>query len=127
MWNHLFFVGSLGTAVAQGAMLAGVITGFRGGPLFIAFELLVGIGLAGGYALLGATWLAIKTEGDLHRRALKWSKVAVLLAAAGVAAISLATPFASVGIMEKWFAWPRLLLLSPLTLLTAGAVRGVPL
>src|SRR5258706_919670 len=125
MWNHLFFVGSLGTAVAQGAMLAGVITGFRGGSLFIAFEVLVGIGLAGAYALLGATWLAIKTEGDLHARALKWSKTAVLLAAAGVAAISLATPFASAGVMEKWFAWPRLLWLSPLPLLTAAALPGI--
>jgi cytochrome d ubiquinol oxidase subunit II len=125
MWNHLFFVGSLGTALAQGAILAGVITGFQGGPLFIAFEFLVGIGLAGGYALLGATWLAIKTEGDLHARALKWSKAAVLLAATGVAAISLATPFASAGIMEKWFAWPRWLWLSPLPLLTAAAFAGI--
>ena len=125
MWNHLFFVGSLGTAVAQGAMLAGVITGFRSGALFIAFEFLVGIGLAGAYALLGATWLAIKTEGDLHVRALKWSKAAAFLAAAGVAAISLATPFASAGIMEKWFAWPRLLWLSPLPLLTAAAFAGI--
>ncbi len=125
MWNHLFFVGSLGTAIAQGAMLAGVITGFRGGMMFIAFELLVGIGLAGGYVLLGATWLAIKTEGDLHARALKWSRAAVLLAAAGVAAISLATPFASASMMEKWFAWPRLLWLSPLPLLTAAAFAGI--
>ena len=125
MWNHLFFVGSLGTAIAQGAMLAAVITGFRAGPLFVAFELLVGIGLAGGYALLGATWLAIKTEGELHKRALKWSKAAAFFAGAGVAAISLATPFASAGIMEKWFAWPRLLWLSPLPLLTAAAFAGI--
>jgi cytochrome d ubiquinol oxidase subunit II len=125
MWNHLFFIGSLGTAIAQGAMLAGVITGFRGGPAFIAFEFLVGVGLAGGYALLGSTWLAIKTEGDLHARALGWSKAAALLAAAGVAAISLATPFASAGIMEKWFSWPRLLWLSPLPLLTVAAFAGI--
>ena len=125
MWNHLFFVGSLGAAIAQGAMLAGVITGFHSGALFIAFELLVGIGLAGGYALLGATWLAIKTEGDLHARALKWSQAAAFLAAAGVAAISVATPFASAGIMEKWIAWPRLLWLSPLPLLTAAAFAGI--
>ena len=49
----------------------------------------------------------------------------MLLAAAGVAAISLATPFASAGIMEKWFAWPRLLWLSPLPLLTAAAFAGI--
>ncbi len=127
MWNHLFFVGSLGAAIAQGAMLAGIITGFRGGAMFIAFEFLVGIGLAGAYSLLGATWLAIKTEGELHQRALKWSKAAALLAAAGVAAISLATPFASAGIMEKWFAWPRWLWLSPLPLLTTVAFVAIVL
>lgn len=125
MWNRLFFVGSLGAAIAQGAMLAGIITGFKGGPPFIAFELLVGAGLAGAYALLGSTWLVIKTEGDLHRRALRWAYGAVVLAGICVAAISLATPFASAGIMEKWFAWPRLLWLSPLPLLTVAAFAGI--
>ena len=125
LWNRLFFVGSLGTAVAQGMMLGGVVTGFREGPQFVGFELLVGLGLAGGYALLGATWLVIKTEGDLQARALRWGKGAVFVAAAGVAAISLATPFASGNIMEKWFVWPRLLWLSPLPVLTAAAFAGI--
>ena len=125
MWNHLFFIGSLGASVAQGAMLAGVITGFQRAPLYLAFELLVGAGLAGAYALLGSTWLLVKTEGDLHRRALRWAFAAVVLAAAGVAAISLATPFASAGIMEKWFSWPRMLWLSPLPLLTVAAFAGI--
>jgi cytochrome d ubiquinol oxidase subunit II len=125
MWNHLFFVGSLGASIAQGAMLAGMITGFRGEPAFVAFEFLVGAGLAGAYALLGSTWLVIKTEGDLHRRALRWAYGAVVLAGIGVAAVSLATPFASAGIMEKWFAWPRLLWLLPLPLLTAAAFVGI--
>jgi cytochrome d ubiquinol oxidase subunit II len=125
MWNRLFFVGSLLTGVAQGMMLGRVVTGFREGPLFLAFELLVGLGLAGGYALLGATWLVIKTEGDLHARALRWAKAAVFFAAGGVAAISLATPFASTGIMEKWFEWPRILWLSPLPILTTAAFAGI--
>jgi cytochrome d ubiquinol oxidase subunit II len=125
MWNRLFFVGSLAAAIAQGAMLAGVIAGFKGGAPYLAFELLVGAGLAGGYALLGATWLVVKTEGELHRRALRWAYGAVVLAAIGVAAISLATPFASAGIMEKWFAWPRMLWLSPLPLATAAAFAGI--
>jgi cytochrome bd ubiquinol oxidase subunit II len=112
MWNRLFFVGSLGTAIAQGMMLAGVITGFRSGGAFLAFELLVGIGLAGGYALLGSTWLVIKTEGDLNRRSLRWATVSMVLTVAGVAAISLATPFASERILEKWFSWPLMLWLS---------------
>ena len=69
--------------------------------------------------------MVIKTEGDLHRRALRWAYGAVVLAAVGVAAISLATPFASASMMEKWFAWPRLLWLSPLPLLTAAAFAGI--
>ncbi len=125
LWNRLFFVGSLGAAIAQGMMLAGVITGFREGALFVAFRLLVGVGLAGGYALLGATWLVIKTENDLHARALRWGIFAVILTATGVAAISLATPFMHAGIMEKWFSWPRFLWLTPLPLLTAAACAGI--
>jgi cytochrome bd ubiquinol oxidase subunit II len=125
MWNRLFFVGSLGAAIAQGMMLAGVITGFRGGAVFLAFELLVGIGLAGGYALLGSTWLVIKTEGELQRRSLRWATLSMVLTVAGVAAISLATPFASERILDKWFSWPLMLWLAPLPLLTAAAFIGI--
>jgi len=125
LWNRLFSVGSLVAGFAQGVMLAGVITGFAPGPGFVLFDLLVGAGLAGAYALLGATWLVLKTEGDLHARALRWSKAAVLLALAGVAAISVASPFASAGIMQKWFEWPRLLWLAPLPLGTAAAFVGI--
>ena len=37
-----------------------------------------------------------------------------------MAAISLATPFASPRLMEKWFAWPQMVWLSPLPVLTVG-------
>jgi cytochrome d ubiquinol oxidase subunit II len=125
LWNRLFFVGSFGAAVAQGMMLAGVITGFASGPLYVLFGLLVGLGLAGGYALLGAAWLVIKTEGALHAKALAWCRGALLLTIAGVAAISLATPFASGNVFERWFAWPNILLLAPLPIATAAACLGI--
>jgi cytochrome d ubiquinol oxidase subunit II len=125
LWNRLFFVGSLGASVAQGAMLAGVVTGFASGPLHVAFALLVGAGLAGAYALLGATWLVIKTEGALQAKALRWSHGALFFTVAGVAAISLATPFASGTVFARWFAWPGLLLLAPLPLATAAAFAGI--
>ncbi|MGW8269779.1 MAG: cytochrome d ubiquinol oxidase subunit II [Burkholderiales bacterium] len=125
LWNRLFSFGSLAMAIAQGYMLARVITGFPAGGWQVAFAALVGLGLAGGYALLGATWLVIKMEGDLQRRALRWSRAAAVLAALGVVAISLATPLASPRIVEKWFAWPVMLWLSPLPLLTAAAFVGI--
>jgi cytochrome d ubiquinol oxidase subunit II len=125
LWNRLFFVGSAAAGFAQGMMLAGVVTGFKSGSIYTLFAVLVGMGLAGGYALLGSTWLVLKTEGDLHARALRWSKLTVLLAAAGVAAISLATPFASAGILDKWFAWPRMAWLAALPLATVAAFAGI--
>jgi len=125
MWNRLFFVGSLGAAVAQGMMIAGVITGFKEGALAVGFEFLVGFGLAGAYALLGSTWLVIKSEGKLHRQALSWAVICTFVAAVGVILISVATPLASERLLEKWFSWPRVLWLSPLPILTAAAFAGV--
>jgi len=125
LWNRMFFVGSLGAAVMQGFMLGGVVTGFASGVAHLLFDLLVGIGLAGGYALLGATWLVIKTEGDLQRRALHWSRGALLLTMAGVAAISIATPFASSNVFDRWFVWPKIALLAPLPIATAAAFVAI--
>jgi cytochrome d ubiquinol oxidase subunit II len=125
LWNWLFSLGSLGMALAQGFMLARVITGFAHGGWQWAFGLLVALGLTGGYALLGATWLVIKMENELRRRALRWSRAAVVLTAIGVAAISLATPFASARIMDKWFSIPQILWLSLLPVLTAAALAGI--
>jgi cytochrome d ubiquinol oxidase subunit II len=125
LWNRLFFVGSLGAALAQGIMLAGVVTGFAEGPGFVAFGWAAGAGLAGAYALLGATWLVIKCEGDLQRKALAWSRYATAFAAAGVAAISLAMPFANPGIYAKWFTFEYFVRLAPLPVLTLAAFAGI--
>ncbi len=125
VWNHAFFYGSVIAAVAQGVMLGGVVTGLKPGTANLLFGLLVGVGLASGYALLGATWLVIKTEGDLRARALRWGQLALTGTVVGVAAISLATPFASPRIFEKWFDWPQALWLAPLPLLTGAACVGI--
>jgi cytochrome d ubiquinol oxidase subunit II len=125
LWNWLFSLGSLGMTVAQGFMLARVITGFADGAWQVAFGLLVALGLTGAYALLGATWLVIKMENELRRRALRWSRATVILTAVGVSAISVATPFASARIMDKWLGLPQMLWLAPLPILTAAALAGI--
>ena len=65
-------------AFCQGVILGGLIQGikvengaFAGGPFDWAtpFALLCGLGLVAGYALLGATWLVMKTEGSVAERA----------------------------------------------------------
>jgi len=125
LWNRIFWLGSLGAAMTQGLMLAGIVTGFAPGPAAALFGLLVGAGLAGGYALLGATWLVMKTEGPLQQRALRWSHGALVFTACGVLAISLATPFSNAGVYARWFTWPNVALLAPLPAACVAACAGI--
>jgi cytochrome bd ubiquinol oxidase subunit II len=118
LWNRVFYAGSLLATFSQGLMLGLYVTGFSGGAAQWAFAVLTGACLCAGYALLGATWLIIKTEGALQLKAVAWARGSLLLTGAGIAAISVATPLLSAQIFNKWFAWPNLFLLMPIPLAT---------
>ena len=120
LWDHAFFAGSLLAALTQGYMLGLYILGFASGWPSQLFAALTAIMLAGGYAFIGACWLIIKTEGDLQRRAVEWARRASWLTAAGIVAVSLATPLVSPRIFDKWFALPNLLVLAPVPIVTAA-------
>lgn len=117
-WNRAFFAGSLLAALTQGYMLGLLIVGFERSLPNMLFAALIGLGLAAGYCLLGAGWLIIKSEGDLQQRALTWGWRSLWLTAAGVLAVSVATPLISQAIFDKWFAIPNLFLLAPLPVFT---------
>jgi cytochrome bd ubiquinol oxidase subunit II len=118
-WDKAFYVGSLGAALSQGWMLGSYIIGFESGWHASAFAALIAFCLAAGYALLGATWLVFKTEGNLQLLAVKWARGALLLTALGVLSISVATPWVSQRIFDKWFTFPYVVLLAPLPVITA--------
>lgn len=120
LWNFLFYLGSLIASVAQGVMIGRLIVGFESGFLGWVFAFLVGICLPAGYALLGSTWLILKSEGELQKQAMGWAKVSLWLTAGGVGLVSIATPYFSPEIMNKWFVMPNILWLSPIPLLTAA-------
>jgi cytochrome d ubiquinol oxidase subunit II len=118
-WNRAFHAGSLVAALAQGVMLGRYVTGFEAGAWAWEFALFVGASLAAGYTLLGACWLLMKSEGELQRRAAAWGQRSLWLAAAGIAAISVATPLVSAYVFQKWFSFPNIVLLAPVPLMTA--------
>jgi cytochrome d ubiquinol oxidase subunit II len=122
LWNWLFWFGSFLASFAQGLMLGRYITGFHPGFGYYVFAMLVGASLCGGYVLLGAAWLILKTEGALHKKALAWARWGLLWVALGVALVSLATPLVSATVQAKWFDFPRTLalMLLPLATLAAG-------
>jgi cytochrome d ubiquinol oxidase subunit II len=119
LWDRAFFGGSLLASVAQGVMLGLTIVGFAQGWLQWLFALFIGACLAAGYSLLGATWLIMKTEGELQRKAVRWAHAALWLTALGIAAVSVVTPLVSPRIFDRWFTLTTLPLLAPIPLATA--------
>jgi cytochrome d ubiquinol oxidase subunit II len=124
LWNWLFWAGSFLASFSQGLMLGRYITGFEPGFGYLLFAMVVGASLCGGYVLLGATWLVLKTEGELQRKALAWSRWGLLWVALGVGLVSLATPMVSETVRAKWFDFPRTLALMalPAACLWAGFI-----
>jgi len=126
-WNLAFAAGSVVTSFAQGVILGGLIQGitvadgaFAGSPFdwLTPFSVLCGLGVVAGYGLLGATWLVMKTEGELAQRARRqaaWLLGAVLVF---MAAVSLYTPLAFPRIAERWFSLPNFYFLWPVPTLT---------
>ncbi len=125
LWDRAFIAGSLITALSQGFMLGVYIVGFEWSVVHTLFGLICGICLAAGYAFIGACWLVMKTEGDLQTKAIRWGRIFVWLTAAGLAVISLATPFVSERVFEKWFTLPYMLYLAPIPLATGALIIGV--
>ena len=121
LWNWLFWAGSFMASFFQGVMLGRYITGFAPGFGYWLFAAMVGAALCGGYVLLGATWLILKTEGALQKKALAWARWGLLWVALGVALVSLATPLVSETVRHKWFDFPRTLWLMILPAATIAA------
>ena len=89
IWDGGFFLGSTLVAFVQGAAIGAMMRGipvtngqFAGTPFgwLHPFAILTGIGLVLGYALLGAGWLVLKSEGELR----DWAYRRVVWLAAGV-------------------------------------------
>ncbi len=134
VWDKAFIGGSLVAAFFQGVVLGAYIDGikmdgraFAGGPLdwLASFPLFCGIGVVAAYALLGSTWLIMKTEGDLHRHMLALTRPLVGLLLAAIVAISVWTPLAQPHIAERWFSWPNLAWFAPVPLLVVLAMVGL--
>jgi cytochrome d ubiquinol oxidase subunit II len=126
-WNAVFAGGSTLAALCQGLVLGGLVQGvkiengaYAGGPFDWAtpFGLMCAFGVVAGYALLGATWLMMKTDGALAARAAWQAKELLAAVLVFMAAVSLYTPLAFPRIAQRWFALPNLIYLSPVPILT---------
>ncbi|MGC1430065.1 MAG: cytochrome d ubiquinol oxidase subunit II [Albidovulum sp.] len=115
VWDIAFFGGSLIAALCQGIALGALVQGievtdraYSGGwfDWLTPFSILTGVAVVVGYALLGATWLVLKTENALQNqmRNYAWYLGAATLSLIGL--ISLLTPFQDPIYFQRWFSLP---------------------
>jgi cytochrome bd ubiquinol oxidase subunit II len=130
-WDWAFIGGSAVATFFQGVTLGGFIDGvsvhdgrYAGGPLdwLTAFSVFTGFGLLATYALLGSTWLIMKTEGLLLLRTRLLARTLAWVLLLFIAAISLWTPLSHARVAERWFSWPNLGWFMPVPLLVAWAM-----
>jgi cytochrome d ubiquinol oxidase subunit II len=112
LWSLSFICGSAGAAFFQGVILGAYLHGipvtngiFSGDPFFWVnpFSFFTGMGLMVTYALQGATYLVMKTEGDLQERlrALVWPLTLALLGF--IVAVRVWTPLTDAQVASRWF------------------------
>jgi cytochrome d ubiquinol oxidase subunit II len=132
-WDLAFAGGSWLAALAQGVALGAILQGihvearqYAGGWWdWLTPSILTSISLVIGYALLGATWLVLKTEGGLRDKAyhLCWYLLFAMLVAIGV--VSIATPFLNIQYAQRWFTWPNVILTAPVPIAVAAVTLAL--
>lgn len=127
LWDLSFSVGSLLATFMQGIVLGRFVEGF---PILdgkymgtayssiTAFSVMTGLGLLCGYALLGATWLIMKTEGALQLWCNKIAHYLMFGLLFFIGLVSLWTPIAQPAIGLRWFSYPNILYFSPVPIYT---------
>ncbi|GAB4393212.1 MAG: cytochrome d ubiquinol oxidase subunit II [Gammaproteobacteria bacterium] len=129
-WDVAFIGGSLLAAFCQGVVLGTFVHGYGFGSIraqveyyawLSPFSIMTGLGVACGYALLGATWLIMKTEGDMQIKARKLARIFFMAMLAFIAIVTIWSPLAIPFIHARWFSEPNIFYLAPLPVITALA------
>jgi cytochrome d ubiquinol oxidase subunit II len=130
-WGVAFSLGSMFTAFAQGVILGALVEGmplqggkYIGGQMlnsafawFSPFSMLTGVAVLFGYALLGSTWLILKTEGRMQQIARTLTRPLVLVVVAFMGLVSAWLPFLDSRVMARWFEEGNFWWLAPVPLL----------
>lgn len=127
-WDKAFIGGSVAATFFQGVTLGAYIQGLEvvngsyvGGPMawLAPFPIFTGLGLLVAYALLGCTWLILKTEGPLQHRMKQLARPLIFALLVVIGVISLWTPLAHPAIAQRWFSLPNLFWFAPVPILVA--------
>ena len=134
IWDKSFIGGSLVATFFQGVALGAFIDGipvvnrqYAGGGLdwLSPFTVFCGLALIVAYALLGCTWLIMKTQGDLQQQMHKLGRPLALAVLVLMGIVSLWTPLAHSEIAARWFTLPNLFWFLPVPILVLLTMFGL--
>jgi cytochrome d ubiquinol oxidase subunit II len=123
IWDYAFHFGSLMAAFMQGVIIGAIVQGIKvegrsyaGGAFdwLDAYSIMTGVAVVFGYALLGGTWLVIKTDGETQAWARKSASYAIGFVAVFLAIVSISMPIMNAEIRTLWFSMPNFFFLLPL-------------
>ena len=134
LWDKAFIGGSLAATFFQGVALGAFIEGipvanrqFAGGSLdwLAPFPMFCGLALIVAYALLGCTWLIMKTEGPLQKAMHDLARPLAVAVLVVMGVVSLWTPLAHADIAHRWFSMPNLVWFMPVPILVLVTMYGL--
>jgi len=129
VWNYAFHFGSIVAAFMQGMILGAFVKGvqvegrsFAGHPFdwLNAYSFMTGVALLFGYALLGATWLVMKTDGITQDWARKGASYVLGYVGVFLGIVSVSMPIMNAGVKDLWFSLPNFYYLFPVPLVTVA-------
>jgi len=129
LWNYAFAGGSIIATFTQGIALGALVQGIPVVDRAYAgtwwnwlspFSVTTGFALVIGYALLGSTWLVMRTTGDLAARAKVFALRTAVATMVAIGIVSLWTPFLNADYLTRWFAWPTAIFSIIVPLLVLG-------
>ncbi len=134
LWDWSFAGGSIVAAFAQGIALGALVQGinienraYAGGwfDWLTPFSLLAGCAVVIGYALLGATWLIMKTTGELQEQARGYAWPTAIATLGLIGLFSLLTPMLNPVYFERWFTMPAMLYTAVVPLLVLACTYAL--
>ncbi len=127
-WDAAFTGGSLVAALAQGMTLGALLQGidvvdraYAGSwwDWLTPYTLLTGLGTVAGYALLGATWLIWKLDGEEQAHARKLAVRAAIATIVLMGAVSLYNIGLNAEYAARWLTAPEIYWVAPVPIVTA--------